>query len=82
MAIGVSLIPCVNHAHTLDGALCDAIDGVGCGNAGRFEDGRHDINNVVELTPDATHVLNVAGPGHAHSLARPAEMRRHLLAPI
>ena len=53
--------PRANHAHTLDGALCDAIDRVGRGNPGRFENGRHNINDVVELDPDAAHVINVAG---------------------
>ena len=54
----------------------------GCRDAGRFEDGRHDVDDVVELPADAAHVLDVAGPGHGHALRRPAEMRRHLLHPF
>jgi hypothetical protein len=40
----------------------------GAGNTRRFEDRRHDVDDVVELVADAAHVLDVAGPGHAHAL--------------
>jgi hypothetical protein len=35
-----------------------------------------------ELTADAAHVRDVARPGHGDTLARAAEMRRHLLGPL
>ena len=54
----------------------------GCRDAGRFEDGRDDVDDVVELAADAAHVIDVAGPGHGHALSRPAEVRRHLLHPL
>ena len=37
---------------------------------------------MVELAADATHVLDVAGPGHGHALGRPAEVRSHLFHPL
>ena len=37
---------------------------------------------MVELTADAAHVCDVAGPGYGHALSRPAEMRRYLLGPL
>ena len=80
--VGVRLIPCVGHAHAFNGDLLDAIDRVGLRNSGRFEDGRHDVNDVVKLAADAAHVVDMAGPGHGHALGRPAEVRRHLLHPL
>ena len=54
----------------------------GCRDAGRFENGRHDVDHVVELAADAAHVIDVTGPGHGHALGRSAEVRRHLLHPL
>ena len=47
-----------------------------------LEDGRDDVDDVMELAADAAHVVDVAGPGHGHALSRPAEVRRHLLHPL
>ena len=80
--VGVRLVPRVRHAHAFDGALLDAVDRIGRRDAGRFEDGRHDVYDVVELAADAAHVLDVAGPRHGHALGRPAEVRRHLFHPL
>ena len=80
--VGVRLVPCVRHAHPFHGALLDAVDRIGLRNAGRFEDGRSDVDDVMELAADAAHVVDMAGPGHGHALGRPAEVRRHLLHPL
>ena len=80
--VGVRLVPGVGHAHAFDRALLDAVDRLGRRDAGRFEDGRHDVDDVVELAADAAHVGDVAGPGHDHALRRAAEVRRHLLHPL
>ncbi len=80
--VGLGLVPGVHHAHAFDGPLFDAVDRIGRRYAGGFEDGRHDIDDMVELVADAAHVLDVAGPGHGHALGRPAEMRRDLLGPL
>ena len=80
--VGVGLVPGVGHAHAFDGALLDAVDRIGRRDAGRFEDGRHDVDDVVELTADTSHVLDVAGPRHGHALGRPAVVRRHLFHPL
>ena len=53
----------------------------GCADAADFEDGRHDVNDVMELVADAAEVLDVAGPGDAHALPRAAEVRGDLLGP-
>ena len=80
--VGVRLVPRVHHAHAFDGALLDAVDRIGRRDAGRFEDGRHDVDDVVELAADAAYVVDVAGPGHGHALGRPAIVRCHLLHPL
>src|SRR5713101_2295991 len=66
----------------LHGTLLDAVDRVGLRNAGRFEDGRSDVDDMMELAADASHVVDMARPGHDHALGGPAEMRRHLLHPL
>ena len=80
--VGVRLVPRVRHAHAFDRALLDAVDRVGRRDAGRFEDGRHDVDDMVELAADAADVVDVAGPRHGHALGRAAEVRRHLLHPL
>ena len=80
--VGVRLVPCVGHAHAVHRALRDAVERIRRRDAGRFEDGRNDVNDMVKLAADAAHVVDVAGPRHGHALSRPAEVRRHLLHPL
>ena len=80
--VGVRLVPGVGHAHAVHRALRDAVDRLRRRDAGRFEDGRNDVDDMVKLAADAAHVVDVAGPRHGHALRRPAEMRRHLLHPL
>ncbi len=54
---------------------------LGRGNAGDFEDRRHDVNDVMELVADAAQVLDVARPRNAHALPGAAEVRGDLLGP-
>jgi len=54
----------------------------GAGDAGRFEDGRHDVDDMVELAAHAARIVDVARPRDGHALGGPAEMRRHLLHPL
>ncbi len=79
---GVSLVPRIGHADAFDRVLLDAVDGIGRRDACRFEDGRHDIDDVMELAANATHIVDVAGPRHRHALSGPAEVRRNLLHPL
>ena len=60
----------------------DAVDRRRSLNACGFENGRHDVDDVVELGADATDVLDVAGPRYGHALACAAEMRCDLLGPF
>ena len=55
------------------------LSGAGMPVASRMVD---DVDDVVELTPNAAQVGDVAWPGHDHALGVPTEMRRHLLDPL
>ena len=81
-SVGVGLVPGVRHAHAFDRPLLDAVHLVGLRNAGRLEDRRHDVDHVVELRPDASHVGDVPRPRHDHSLPGPAKVRRDLFGPF
>ena len=80
--VGVRLVPCVDHAHAVHRALLDAVDRIGRRDAGHFENGRHDVDHMVELAANAAHVVDMAGPGHGHALGGTAKVRRHLLRPL
>ena len=81
-SVGVRLVPGVGHAHAVHRALLDAVERIRHRDAGRFEDGRNDVDEVVKLAADAAHVVDVAGPRHGHALGRAAVVRRHLLRPL
>ena len=46
-----------------------------------FENGRHHVDDVVELIANGADVVDVTGPGDAHALTRAAEVRGDLLGP-
>jgi hypothetical protein len=79
--LGVGLVEGVSEAHAFDRRLLDAVHRLRGGDAADFEDGRHHVDDVMELVADATDVLDVAGPRHAHALAGAAEVRGDLLGP-
>ncbi len=49
---------------------------------GRFEDRRADVDAVRELRAQVAARLDPRGPGDDHRVARPAQVTRHLLAPL
>jgi hypothetical protein len=61
-SLRIRAIESVAHAHAFDGLLLDPIDHLGGSDAGGFENGWHDIDDVMELRTDATRVFDVAGP--------------------
>ena len=80
--IGVGLVEGVGQAHALDRRLGDAVDLLRRADAGHFEDGRNDIDDVVELVADAAGVGDVTRPGDGHAVADAAEVGRDLLGPL
>src|SRR6516164_8709408 len=81
-ALAFGFVPRVHHAHALDGVLLDPVDRIGRWNTDRFEDGRHDVDDMRELATDAAQVIDVTTPGHDHALSRAAKVSRHLLHPL
>jgi hypothetical protein len=47
-----------------------------------LQERRHDVDDVVELGPDRSLVLDPGGPGNDQRIARAAEMRGDLLPPL
>ena len=71
----------IHHAEALDRALLDAVDFLRLLDFRRFENGRHNVYDMVELMPDPALVLDDFRPRDRHALARAAEMRHDLLGP-
>src|SRR5664279_70460 len=76
------LVPGVSHTQTVHWPLPDAIDGIRLWNAGRFQDGWNDVDEMMKLPAYTTGVRNMSGPGHGHTLCCATEMRCHLLHPF
>src|SRR5208283_2801959 len=72
--IGVGRIEGVTHADAFDRLLLDAVDHVRLLDAGGFENGWNDVDDVVELGANSPHVLDVSGPGDGHALPGTPEM--------
>src|SRR3982074_3315908 len=66
----------------LDGLLRHAVEHRRHLHSGRFEDGRRDVDDMVELRADATLILDARGPGDDHAVAGTAEVRGNLLGPL
>ena len=72
--LGVRTIECVSHAHPIDGLLRDAVKCFGRFNPSDVEEGRHDVNDMVELVAGTTDVLDVIRPGNCESLSGSAKV--------
>ncbi len=72
--VGVLRVECIHHAHAIHGILLDAVNHLGQRNSGRFEKGRRDVDNVMELVTDAALVLDHPGPGYGHALLGAAKV--------
>ena len=68
----------VEHAHAFQRLLVDAVDARWLGQSDRLEDGRDDIDEVVELPP-GPGAIQARGPGNDHRRAATAA-RGDLLA--
>ena len=60
--VRAGLVEGVGHAYAFDRLLLDAIDKLRRLDTGGFEDGRHDVDDVVELVAQAAGVLDVVRP--------------------
>ena len=66
----------------LVGALLDAVHEGRLGDAGRLEDGRCDVDDVVELVTDLAGGVDAARPVHDRAGAGAAPVRGDLLGPL
>jgi hypothetical protein len=62
--------------------LFDAIDRLRSPDARRFEYRGHYIDDVMELRPNPTWVVNMSRPRDRQALPGAAKMRRHLFGPL
>jgi hypothetical protein len=60
--VGIGLVPGVGQADAVHRPLLDAVQRIWYRNAGGLQDGRHDVDEVVELAADAARVP--MWPGH------------------
>src|SRR3954452_19136949 len=72
----------VHHADALDRLLPDAVDLHRLGKVRRLEDSGWEGDDVVELRAGSARVLDQVRPRDPQRIARPAQVRRHLLAPL
>ena len=83
VALGfIGLVEAVQHAGAFHRRLRHAVDGDRLGQAGRFQDGRGNIDHVAELRAQAALLLNALRPVHDGAVARAAPVRGHLLGPL
>ena len=61
----------VDHAHAFDGRLRRAVHRLGLGQAGRFENGRRDVDDVMPLRPHFALGLDPLGPVDDQRLRQP-----------
>ena len=64
------------------GFCCDAVHDLRLVDAGRFQDGRRDVNDVMELGPQLALGLDCLWPMDDQRVARAAEVRGDLLGPL
>src|SRR5262249_1320528 len=79
--LGVACLEGVGEARSFNRRLFDAVYEFGSGDAGYFEDGRYNVNDMMELVPQGADFLDMARPRHAHALASAAKVRCDLLGP-
>jgi hypothetical protein len=78
----VGVVEAVGHAHALDRLLLHAVDRHRVGQPGHLQDGRGDVDDVVELRADLALGLDPAWPVDDGAVAGPAPVGGDLLGPL
>ena len=78
----VGVVERVGHADAVQRHLLDAVHERRLGEAGYVEDGRRDVDDVMELAADLAARLEPVRVVHDDAVASPPEVRRHLLGPL
>src|SRR5208283_1234269 len=71
----------IQQAYAFDGSLRRAVHRFGLGQAGRFENGRRDVYDVVPLRPQLALGFDLVRPVNDHAVARAAVAAGDLLGP-
>src|SRR4051812_19370617 len=71
----VGLVERIGHADALDWLLLDSVHRLGRVDAGRLENRRNDIDDMVELSSDPAGIADMARPADCEALPRAAEVR-------
>jgi hypothetical protein len=79
---GLGIVKGVAHADALDGVLLDAIHRLGLREAGRIEDCRRHVDDVVELRPNLASGFDPLGPVDDGAVARSAPVGGDLFGPL
>src|SRR5215472_121527 len=79
---GVRIVQAVKHTHALHRHLRDSIDGVWFGQLSRFENGRRDIDHMMELMAHLALGLDALGPMNHCTITSSAPVRCYLLGPL
>ena len=74
-ALGLRVVEGVEHRHAFDRLLRDAVDDLRLGDLARFQDRRHDVDDVVELVADLALRLDPLGPVDDQRVAGAAEVQ-------
>src|SRR5262245_3500528 len=72
----------VGHADAFDRLLRHAVHHARLSDAGEFEDGRCNVDDVMELRAQPALVLDALRPGHDEAVAGAAEVRGDLFHPL
>ena len=77
-----AIIEAVRHACAMNLVLGDAIDSLRRGYARQLQNGRENIDHVVELRAQFAAAPDAVGPGEGKRIASAAEVRRYLFHPL
>ena len=81
-ARGFGIVEAVHHAHALDRFLFHAIYLCRLGKLCGLENGRRDVDDVMELRADSAGIFNTVRPCDHERVARATQVRCHLLTPL
>ena len=80
--VGTRVVEGIRHRHALDGLLSHAIHHVRLGQPRSFQNGRDNVNDVMELFTNPAFRLDPIGPAQCHPISYPSPVGSNLLGPL
>ena len=74
LALCIGMFPGVVHRHAFDGALVDTVDFDRLGDTRSLQNGRRNVDHVMELISQSTMIFDLVRPAHDESVAGPTEV--------